>query len=82
VGALAGIGLDFAVNETVELVERPEFEAEVHRAVAATYGEWRDAVARSLEDAVTVWFDDTVQLLGPFDRLRPAPPERTTQRVG
>jgi hypothetical protein len=82
VGALAGIGLDFAVNETVELVERPEFEAEVHRAVAATYGEWRDAVARSLEDAVTVWFDDTVQLLGPFDRLRPAPPERTTQRIG
>jgi hypothetical protein len=81
-GALAGIGFDFAVNETVELVERPEFEAEVHRAVAATYGEWRDAVARSLEDAVTVWFDDTVQLLGPFDRLRPAPPERTTQRVG
>ena len=74
IGALAGIGFDFAVNETVELVERPRFEAEVHRAVAATYGEWRGAVERSLEDAVAVWFGDTVQLLGTFDHLQPATP--------
>jgi hypothetical protein len=65
-GALAGIGLDFAVNETVELIERPEFEADVHRAVAATYREWQDAAARSLQDAVAVWFGDTIQLLKTF----------------
>jgi hypothetical protein len=75
-GALAGIGFDFAMNETVELVERPEFEADVHRAVAATYGEWQDAAARSLEDAVGVWFGDTTQLLKPFDDLQGAPPSR------
>jgi hypothetical protein len=69
VGALAGIGFDFAVNQTVELVERPQFEADVHRAVAATYGEWREAAARSLRDAVGVWFGDTIQLLRPFDDL-------------
>jgi hypothetical protein len=40
--------------------------------VAATYGEWRDAVAGSLEDAVEVWFGDTVQLLRTFDDLQPA----------
>ena len=39
----------------VELVERPQFEADVHRAVAATYGEWPDAVAGSLEDAVQAY---------------------------
>lgn len=76
VGALAGIGFDLVVNETVELVERPEFEAEVHRAVTATYGEWREAVSRSLEDAIAVWFDDTVQLLRPFDHLQRATPDR------
>jgi hypothetical protein len=76
IGALAGIGFDLAVNETVELVERPAFEAEVHRAVAATYGEWRAAAARSLQDAVGLWFGDTVQLLGPFDALQAAPPSR------
>jgi hypothetical protein len=81
-GALAGIGLDFAVNETVELVERPAFEADVHRAVAATYGEWREAAARSLQDAARVWFGDTVQLLRPFDDLQSAPPDRSTAGVG
>jgi hypothetical protein len=81
-GAVAGVGLDLAVNETVELLERPQFEAEVHRAVAATYGEWRAAVARSLEDAVAVWFGDTTQLLGPFDQLRPVPPAQGTAGVG
>jgi hypothetical protein len=82
VGALAGIGFDYAVNETVELVERPEFEADVHRAVAATYGEWQDAVARSLEDAARVWFGDTVQLLRPFDDLQRARPDPSTAGVG
>ena len=82
VGALAGIGFDLAVNETVELVERPEFEADVHRAVAATYGEWQGAVAGSLEDAVEVWFGDTVQLLGTYDDLRPAPPDQSMERLG
>jgi hypothetical protein len=66
----------------VELVERPEFEADVHRAVAATYGEWRAAAARSLEDAVGVWFGDTVQLLRPFDGLQRLPPDRTRGDIG
>ena len=70
------------MNETVELVERPRFEAEVHRAVAATYGEWRGAVERSLEDAVAVWFGDTVQLLGSFHALQPATPERSIAVTG
>jgi hypothetical protein len=70
------------VNESVELVERPEFEADAHRAVAATYGEWREAATRSLEDTVGVWFGDTVQLLGPFDALRPTAPDRGTAATG
>ena len=82
VGALAGVGFDFAVNETVELVERRQFEADVHRTVAATYGEWQDAVARSLEDAARVWFDDTVQLLRPFDDLQDSTPDQSVQPVG
>jgi hypothetical protein len=54
----------------------------VHRAVAATYGEWREAAARSLQDAARVWFGDTVQLLRPFDDLQSAPPDRSTAGVG
>ena len=82
VGALTGIGFDLAVNKTVELVERPEFEADVHRAVAATYGEWREAVERSLQDAVGIWFGDTVQLLRSFDELQPATSDRGIEGIG
>jgi len=82
IGALAGIGLDFAVNETVELIERPEFEIDVHRAVAATYGEWRESVEGSLQDAVAVWFGDTVQLLRTSDDPQPATLERSMEGIG
>ena len=82
VGALTGIGFDLAVNKTVELVERPEFEADVHRAVAATYGEWREAVERSLQDAVGIWFGDTIQLLKSFDELQPATSDRGIGGIG
>jgi hypothetical protein len=82
VGALTGIGFDLAVNKTVELVERPEFEADVHRAVAATYGEWREAVERSLQDAVGIWFGDSIQLLRSFDELRPATSDRGIGGIG
>ena len=82
VGALTGIGFDLAVTKTVELVERPEFEADVHRAVAATYGEWREAVERSLQHAVGIWFGDTIQLLKSFDELQPATPDRGIGGIG
>ena len=82
VGALTGIGFDLAVNETVELVQRPEFEAEVHRAVAASYAEWREAVERSLQDAVAVWFGDTIQLLKSFDQQEPTTPDRGIGGIG
>ena len=70
------------MTKTVERVERPEFEADVHRAVAATYGEWREAVERSLQHAVGIWFGDTIQLLRPFDDLQPATPDRSWQSLG
>ena len=82
VGALTGIGFGLAVNKTVELVERPEFEADVHRAVAATYGEWRETVERSLQDAVGIWFGDTIQLLRSFDELQPVTSDRSIGGIG
>lgn len=63
VGTGAGLLVDYAVNEGVELAERDAFEDDVHRAVDATFAEWGDAMSRALRPAVEVWFEDAIQLL-------------------
>lgn len=68
VGAGAGLLIDYAVNEGVELIGRERFVGDVETAVAATFDEWRGAMTASLDDALDVWFDDTIQLLGQFER--------------
>jgi hypothetical protein len=67
-GAGAGLLVDYAVNEGVELIEREQFVDEVDRAVSATFREWKEAMQGSLEDTIDVWFDDTIQLMGHFER--------------
>ena len=68
VGAGAGLLIDYAVNEGLELIERKSFVADVDRAVSATFREWEEAMQASLAGAAEVWFDDTIQLLGRFRR--------------
>lgn len=67
-GAGAGLLIDYTVNEGVELIEREQFVHDVDRAVSATFHEWKEAMQASLAGTIDVWFDDTIQLMGRFER--------------
>jgi hypothetical protein len=67
VGAGAGLGVDYLINEGVELVQREALEAELEAALAATQREWRLGFEQSLGQAIGVWFGDTLQLLVRFE---------------
>lgn len=63
IGALGGIGVDYAINEGVELTQRETFITDVNDALATTQNEWEQQMRLSLHDAVNIWMDDTIQLL-------------------
>ncbi len=67
VGAGTGLGIDYLINEGVELVQRESLEAELEAALAATQREWQLAFEQSLGEAIGVWFGDTLQLLVRFE---------------
>ncbi len=62
-GGAAGLGVDYLVNEGVELVQRDDFEAGLHESVDVTRQQLQEVLERSLGGAVQAWFDDSVQLL-------------------
>ncbi len=62
-GAVAGLGCDYALNEAVEFVQRAGFEAEVLSTLKAHEHHWQVTMLSSLEGAVDIWFGDVTQLL-------------------
>jgi hypothetical protein len=68
VGAGAGVGVDYLINEGVELAQREPLEADLQAALTATQGEWQLAFEQSLGRAIGVWFGDTLQLLVRFEQ--------------
>jgi len=67
IGGAAGLGIDYLVNEGVELVQRDEFEMALHEGLDVTRQQLQGVMERSLSQAVQVWFDDTLQLLVVYD---------------
>lgn len=66
-GAAAGLGGDYLLNEAVEFVKRDGFEAEVLATLEAQERNWQAIMLPSLEGAVDTWFGDMIQLLVRFD---------------
>ncbi len=66
VGGAVGLGMDYLVNEGVELAARENLESALHDGILATHEELQVAMARSLEQAVQIWFDDSIQLLAAY----------------
>lgn len=66
-GAAAGLGGDYLLNEAVEFVKRDGFEAEVLATLQAQERNWQATMLPSLEGAVDIWFDDMIQLLASYD---------------
>ncbi|MEN8217102.1 MAG: hypothetical protein ABFS56_12190 [Pseudomonadota bacterium] len=67
IGVLGGLGVDYAINEGVELAQRETFIADVSEAVATTQSEWEEEMLQSLHEAINVWIDDTIQLLPRYE---------------
>jgi hypothetical protein len=63
IGAVGGLGVDFAINEGVELTQRETFVTDVQEALQNTQNEWKKRMHSSLQDAINIWIDDTIQLL-------------------
>jgi len=63
VGVVGGLGVDYALNEGMELTQRDTFITDIQAAVATTQSQWHHSMWQSLQEAVNIWIDDTIQLL-------------------
>jgi hypothetical protein len=67
VGALGGLGIDYAINEGLELTQRETFVADVQDALTTTQVGWQKIMQQSLQEAINVWLNDTIQLLPRYE---------------
>ncbi|MDM8557308.1 hypothetical protein [Candidatus Parabeggiatoa sp. HSG14] len=67
VGAIGGLGIDYLINEGMELTQRDTFMTDVAEALATTQQEWEKQMQQSLHEAVNIWMDDTIQLLPRYE---------------
>lgn len=62
-GAVLGLGLDAGINLGVELVQRPDFEADILESVNGAKIEWQDRLLPELERVQDVWFENVDGML-------------------
>ena len=67
IGAFGGLGIDFAINQGVELTQRDTFTADVREALNVTQEECEKHMRQSLQEAVNIWMNDTIQLLPRYE---------------
>ena len=62
-GAVLGLGLDAGINLGVELVQRPDFEADILESVNGAKLEWQDRLLPELERVQDIWFENVDAML-------------------
>ncbi len=62
-GAVGGLGIDYVLNEGVELTQRDTFTTDVHDALNTTQMEWQQQMLHSLQETIRIWSEDTIQLI-------------------
>ncbi len=67
IGAVGGISLDYAINEGMELTQRDTFVTDVKTAIDTTQAEWEKEMLNSLQNAIDIWMEDTIQLLPRYE---------------
>jgi len=65
-GAALSLAADYLVNEADEKRNRPLFVRDVNASVRAIEDEWVEVMRQPLEQALGVWFDDTLNLLSDY----------------
>ncbi|MDM8565476.1 hypothetical protein QUF74_07470 [Candidatus Halobeggiatoa sp. HSG11] len=67
IGAVGGISIDYAINEGMELTQRNTFVIDVQEAIDTTKKQWEDEMLQSLNQAINIWVEDTIQLLPNYE---------------
>jgi len=67
IGAVGGITIDYAINEGMELTQRNTFIIDVQSAIDTTQQEWENDMLQSLDSAIDIWIEDTIQLLPSYE---------------
>ena len=62
-GASIGLGIDYAANKGVELIQREEFVREVQGMVMSTKKAYSNILATELHRAINVLIQDAMQLI-------------------
>jgi len=62
-GALGGLGIDYMLNEGMELTQRETFITDVTDALNTTQAQWEKEMQGSLNEVIDIWLEDTIQLL-------------------
>jgi hypothetical protein len=70
IGAIGGLSIDYAINEGVELTQRETFIADLTDALITTQAEWESQMIPSLQQAIDIWLEDTIQLLPRYDSTK------------
>jgi len=68
IGASIGLGVDYAINEGVEVMQRETFISDVNEAIEATQVEWKMIMAQSINEAIDVLINDAIQLLPRYEK--------------
>lgn len=68
IGVGAGLGIDYIINKGLDLMERDQFVADMRETIGVIEQEWRNEMRISLDQAIAVWFEDTIQLLQRFEQ--------------
>ncbi|MCV6638348.1 hypothetical protein [Candidatus Albibeggiatoa sp. nov. NOAA] len=68
IGASIGLGVDYTINEGVEVMHREAFVKDVNEAIIATQNEWKIPMSQSIHKAIDILIDDAIQLLPSYEK--------------
>ncbi len=67
VGLVGGFIGDFGITKGVELANRPTFEKDSNEVISSFETELNEHETKAIQEAVDVWFQDTMKLLKQFE---------------
>lgn len=68
IGALGGLGIDYMLNEGMELTQRETFITDITQALNTTQAQWEKEMSQSLNEVINIWMEDTIQLLPRYEK--------------
>jgi len=68
VGIVAGLGVDYAINESLALMQRDQLVEDMKLALMVTQITWEEVLQENIDHHIGIWFEDAIQLLPRYDK--------------